>query len=129
NPGQEDGCNYPSKLPARSYTDDWCSFASNEVAINWNAPLVFLAAGLDTYFESNAFADLNREPQPPLDLRATTEASQVFLKWITMDADVSKTIIERSAENTKDFEAIGEVSGNVLGFIDENAANGRHYYY
>ena len=129
NPGQEDGCSYPSELPARSYTDDWCSYASNEVTINWNAPLVFLAAGLDTYFESNAFADLNEKPQPPLDLRATKEASQVFLKWITMDADVSRTFIERSAENQEDFEVIGEVSGDILGFIDEKATNGTHYYY
>ncbi len=31
--------------PARSYTDERESYASNEVAINWNAPLVFLLAG------------------------------------------------------------------------------------
>jgi endoglucanase len=32
--------------PALSYIDDWCSYASNEVAINWNAPLVYLAGAL-----------------------------------------------------------------------------------
>ncbi|MAQ94343.1 MAG: cellulase [Rhodothermaceae bacterium] len=48
NPGQQDGCaGYPSSLPARSYTDVWCSYASNEVAINWNAPLVHLAVGIE----------------------------------------------------------------------------------
>uniref|UniRef100_UPI0031D20482 glycoside hydrolase family 9 protein n=1 Tax=Roseateles sp. TaxID=1971397 RepID=UPI0031D20482 len=50
NPGQEDrkGCPvpYPSRLPALSYLDHFCSYASNEVAINWNAPLVFVAAEL-----------------------------------------------------------------------------------
>jgi len=36
----------PSDLPpARMYADDEASYASNEVAINWNAPLVFLMAG------------------------------------------------------------------------------------
>ena len=30
--------------PARSYIDDQGSYASNETAINWNAPLVFLLA-------------------------------------------------------------------------------------
>jgi endoglucanase len=30
--------------PARMYLDDQASYASNEVAINWNAPLVFLLA-------------------------------------------------------------------------------------
>ena len=30
--------------PAKMYMDDWESYASNEIAINWNAPLVFLLA-------------------------------------------------------------------------------------
>jgi endoglucanase len=33
---------YPSNLPALSYLDYSPSYASNEVAINWNAPLVYL---------------------------------------------------------------------------------------
>ena len=37
---------YPSALPARSWLDHACSYASNEVAINWNAPLVYVAAAL-----------------------------------------------------------------------------------
>jgi endoglucanase len=31
--------------PARSYLDEQDAYAWNEVAINWNAPLVFLLAG------------------------------------------------------------------------------------
>jgi len=53
NPGQQDhrgdgSCKqpYPSALPALSYLDATCSYASNEVAINWNAPLVYVAAAL-----------------------------------------------------------------------------------
>ena len=50
NAGQQDlkGCPvpYPSPLPALSYLDHFCSYASNEVAINWNAPLVYVAAAL-----------------------------------------------------------------------------------
>ena len=30
--------------PAKMYLDDWESYASNEIAINWNAPLVFVLA-------------------------------------------------------------------------------------
>jgi endoglucanase len=37
---------YPSALPAKSYLDHACSYASNEVAINWNAPLVYVSAGV-----------------------------------------------------------------------------------
>jgi endoglucanase len=49
NPGQQDLKNckaYPSSLPALSYLDHVCSYASNEVAINWNAPLVYVSAAL-----------------------------------------------------------------------------------
>lgn len=47
NPGQQDNCpNYIGSQPALSYVDDWCSYASNEVTINWNAPLVYLLGGI-----------------------------------------------------------------------------------
>ena len=50
NPGQQDqaGCPvaYASARPALSYLDHFCSYASNEVAINWNAPLVYVSAAL-----------------------------------------------------------------------------------
>lgn len=32
--------------PAKMYLDEWESYATNEVAINWNAPLVFLLAAV-----------------------------------------------------------------------------------
>ena len=38
---------YPSHLPALAYLDHVCSYATNEVAINWNAALVYAAGGLD----------------------------------------------------------------------------------
>lgn len=49
-PGQQDkeDCpvGYPSSLTAKSYLDHYCSYASNEIAINWNAPLVYVSAAL-----------------------------------------------------------------------------------
>lgn len=35
---------YPGTLPGFAYTDERCSFASNETAINWNAPLTAVLA-------------------------------------------------------------------------------------
>lgn len=49
NPGRQDQKNcpaYPSAQPALAYIDHYCSYASNEVAINWNAPLVYVSAAL-----------------------------------------------------------------------------------
>jgi len=36
----------PGLPPAKMYIDDQAAYAANEVAINWNAPLVFLLAGV-----------------------------------------------------------------------------------
>lgn len=38
---------YRTGVPATSYTDHNCSYASNEVAINWNAPLAYLAGAIE----------------------------------------------------------------------------------
>ena len=35
-----------SILPALSYVDALCSYSTNEIAINWNAPLVFLSGAI-----------------------------------------------------------------------------------
>jgi hypothetical protein len=44
----------PGTPPAKMYVDDQESYASNEVAINWQAPLVFLLAGVQTAPQSGA---------------------------------------------------------------------------
>ncbi|RYU95093.1 glycoside hydrolase family 9 protein [Emticicia agri] len=48
NPGQQDKCTtYTTKIADESFTDDVCSYASNEIAINWNAPMVYLTAAIE----------------------------------------------------------------------------------
>lgn len=48
--GKQDQCTgYPSNYNAKCYFDDVCSYSTNEVAINWNAPLVYLLAALEYY--------------------------------------------------------------------------------
>ena len=42
NPGRQDQCSYLFTEPETAYTDSDCSYASNEIAINWNAPIVYL---------------------------------------------------------------------------------------
>ena len=43
-----DDCDYyTSTMAALSYVDSTCSYASNEIAINWNAPLAFLAGAIE----------------------------------------------------------------------------------
>ncbi len=47
NPGMQDKCSYQFKEPETAYTDQSCSYASNEIAINWNSPLVYLANAIE----------------------------------------------------------------------------------
>ncbi len=55
NPGRQDGCAYPSALAPLAYVDVVGAYASNEVAINWNAPLVYLAAALEALQQPAGF--------------------------------------------------------------------------
>jgi endoglucanase len=47
NPGQQDHQHYAFSEPETSYTDQDGAYASNEIAINWNAPLVYLAGAIE----------------------------------------------------------------------------------
>ena len=42
NPFMQDNCIYKTSEVENAYTDDDCSYASNEIAINWNAPAAYL---------------------------------------------------------------------------------------
>jgi endoglucanase len=47
NPGRQDKCKYPFTDPETSYVDSDCAYASNEIAINWNAPMVYLVNAME----------------------------------------------------------------------------------
>ena len=52
NPGKQDHCTtYTSSFADESYSDDVCSYSTNEIAINWNAPFVYLAAAIEALQE------------------------------------------------------------------------------
>ena len=55
NPNQISDCgrnNYPSLSPARCYLDEECSYSTNEIAINWNAPLVLLVGMVNNIYNT-----------------------------------------------------------------------------
>jgi endoglucanase len=47
NPAKQDSCQYAFSERETVYSDTDCSFASNEIAINWNAPLVYLVNAIE----------------------------------------------------------------------------------
>ncbi|MEM6645822.1 MAG: glycoside hydrolase family 9 protein [Bacteroidota bacterium] len=60
-----DGCtNYPSSFPAANYLDHYCSYSTNEMTTYWNAPLTYLAIGVEQALGEAFTAD--GAPQPLL---------------------------------------------------------------
>ncbi|MDN3583350.1 glycoside hydrolase family 9 protein [Mucilaginibacter flavus] len=47
NPGMQDGIKVPSKVPDEAYIDDTRAYAANEITINWNAPIAYLANAIE----------------------------------------------------------------------------------
>jgi endoglucanase len=47
NPGMQDHIRVPSIIPDEAYIDDDRAYAVNEIAINWNAPLAYLANAIE----------------------------------------------------------------------------------
>ena len=47
NPGMQDHCHYDFTEPETAYSDISCAYASNEIAINWNAPMVYLSNAIE----------------------------------------------------------------------------------
>lgn len=48
-PSDRNECIYPDDQPATKYYDGWCSYSTNEVTINWNAPLMYITNALQNY--------------------------------------------------------------------------------
>jgi len=47
NPGMQDHTKYEFTEPETAYSDNSFAYASNEIAINWNAPMVYLANAIE----------------------------------------------------------------------------------
>jgi len=97
NPGQQDAKEcppYPSKLPALSYIDHDCSYAANEVAINWNAPLVYVSAALSVLTPH----PMNQTSTVSLDALLRDEQQLQFERFTD---DTARAIGERMVERAR----------------------------
>ena len=63
NSGRQDGQTYTYLEPETSYLDNDQAYASNEIAINWNAPLVYLSGGLEALQYASGFSQ-HDQPAP-----------------------------------------------------------------
>jgi endoglucanase len=72
------GSAYPSTLPALSYLDELCSYSTNEIAINWNAPLAYLSCALQYL-------------QQPRIVKAYTDSDDSTLLYIGFDLGIESS--------------------------------------
>jgi len=101
---------YPSTLPALSYLDHVCSFASNEVAINWNAPLVYVTAAL-----SELTPKATMQTSTPLDLLRRQEALLQFDRFGNdMALDIGLKLVERARAQKQTVTVEIARNGQVL---------------
>jgi endoglucanase len=88
NPGQDDGQPYPSSMPGLSYTDNYLAYASNEIAINWNAPLAYLSIGIEELLSPTGLptGDIRgMEPAVPEDLELLQNYPNPFNPQTTVE--------------------------------------------
>jgi endoglucanase len=122
NPSQQDNCSgYPSDLPARSYLDDVCSYASNEICINWNSPLAYVAAALEAIKSSTGKANTIAVAITSPSNDDTFNASEVIS--IAADASITEGSIIKVEFYANQIK-LGEANTAPFTFQWENASPG-----
>ena len=132
-------CNdYRTGKPATSYTDQRCSYATNEVAINWNAPLAYLAGALEAinagYAPSfavegvarkNATAQSSSSVSPQSSSSITPQSSSSQGSELAGGSSSSTTAVREIAPAAAPAEAAPRLRVNDFKLVVEK--NGRRY--
>lgn len=112
NPGQQDKCSgYISSYPARSYQDSDCSYSTNEPAINYTAPVAYLAAGIEATLQGASYT-------PPVGLLSTTVKSKTMVS-VYPNPTSSEAIIEFKASGNARWSVM-DAAGRIV--VDESVA-------
>jgi len=92
--GQQDGCSgYPNNNPASSFVDDYCSYSTNEITINWNAPLVYAMHALHFYQNESITLSVNTFEETSDTFRVSPNPTNRILN-IKIPISVSSSNIE-----------------------------------
>ena len=83
---------YSTGFPATTYNDDDCSYATNEVAINWNAPLAYLTGAIEA---------INAGYLPEFAVKQSSSSSAVEGQSSSASVSSSSNSTEVSSSSTK----------------------------
>ena len=107
NSGRQDGCTYPSTLPAKSYVDDWCSYASNEITINWNAPLAYVAGAIEAIRSPTGLPVAIEGPDAPKPTGSIKPQISTFPNPATDNAGVRFELASEAAVTIRAYDVLG----------------------
>ncbi|MGB3775018.1 MAG: glycoside hydrolase family 9 protein, partial [Leeuwenhoekiella sp.] len=138
NPGQQDGCTYPSDFPAASYSDSYCSYASNEVTINWNAPVAYAINALNFYQRNGE--NLSTEtietdkkgmgwkiyPNPTKGTLYIQGKNDLSKSYKIMDVS-GKTVMEGALKSAKNIEVSGLNAGIYFLQLGNEKGNAKRF--
>lgn len=99
------------KAVAKSYYDNSCSYATNEVAINWNAPFAYLAGSLQAIASTGKSYDITELPRNSYNVNRISKTKQLAKQPVAGN----KLIIRNGTVQVKKTDAQGNIRYFNLG--------------
>jgi len=114
-PGMQDGCSgYIGNSPAQAYVDSWCSYASNEVTINWNAPLAYAVNALRYYqLQVISSTDDFDIPQKELEIHPNPGSGIVYLSQVRAGSNQDLEVLDSSGRTVQRIANISSQQVNL----------------
>ena len=118
---------YRTGQAATAYTDQRCSYATNEVAINWNAPLAYLAGAIEAlnagYAPDFAVSGVAKKDVPASSSSEQKSSSSVASSYAT--APSSSSVLQSSSSNVSSSSvATANTSSSISGMSSSSSAIG-----
>ena len=118
---------YRTGQAAMAYTDQRCSYATNEVAINWNAPLAYLAGAIEAlnagYAPDFAVSGVAKKDVPASSSSEQKSSSSVASSSAT--APSSSSVLQSSSSNVSSSSvATANTSSSISGMSSSSSAIG-----
>ena len=118
---------YRTGQAATAYTDQRCSYATNEVAINWNAPLAYLAGAIEAlnagYAPDFAVSGVAKKDVPASSSSEQKSSSSVASSSAT--APSSSSVLQSSSSNVSSSSvATANTSSSISGMSSSSSAIG-----